>query len=310
MSKPRRRKGRAVSGWVIFDKPFGMGSTQAVAKVKWLFGAEKAGHAGTLDPLASGMLPIALGEATKTVTHVMEGGKTYRFTVAWGAETTTDDREGAAVNSSLARPSQAEIEALLAVFIGEIDQVPPQFSAVRVDGERAYDVARDGGSVDIAPRRVWIDAITVLAHRGDETDFEMACGKGVYVRSLARDLGRALGCFGHVAALRRVSVAPFQEQAMVPLDVLEALADPAREDFAALDACLTDCVTALSALPELRIGGEQARRIRLGNPVMLTGARAILHADEAFATENGALIAIGEVVHGEFRPRRVFQGLS
>ncbi|MCU0830352.1 MAG: tRNA pseudouridine(55) synthase TruB [Rhizobiaceae bacterium] len=310
MSKPRRKKGREVSGWIILDKPFGMGSTQAVAKVKWLFAAEKAGHAGTLDPLASGMLPIALGEATKTVSHVVDGGKTYRFTVRWGAETTTDDAEGPPVKSSDLRPSRVDIEDILPDFIGGIDQVPPQFSAVRIDGERAYDIARDGETVEIAARPVWIDDIRIMAHAGDETVFEADCGKGTYVRSLARDFGRRLGCFGHVSALRRLSVAPFSQAHMVTLDTLEAAADPDRENFSSLDAMLTPCEAALSHLPEIRLGGEQARKVRLGNPVMILGAGAILHADEAYATERGELIALGEVAHGEFRPRRVFRGLA
>lgn len=310
MSKPRRKKGRPVSGWVILDKPFGMGSTQAVAKVKWLFNAEKAGHAGTLDPLASGMLPIALGEATKTVSHVMDGAKTYRFTVAWGAETTTDDAEGAATRTSESRPARDDILALLPDFIGDIDQVPPQFSAIRIDGERAYDIARDGETVEIAARAVWIDDIRILEHADDSTTFEVDCGKGTYVRSLARDFGRRLGCFGHVSMLRRLSVSPFSEHQLLPLDALEAEADPAREMFNALDARLVDCVAALAHLPEVRLGPEQARKVRLGNPVMVLGAKALLHADEAYATERGELIAIGEVAHGEFRPRRVFAGLA
>jgi tRNA pseudouridine55 synthase len=310
MSKPRRKKGREISGWIILDKPFAMGSTQAVAKVKWLFNAEKAGHAGTLDPLASGMLPIALGEATKTVPHVVDGGKTYRFTVKWGAETTTDDAEGPAVNTSDMRPSRDEVLAILPDFIGEIDQVPPQFSAVRIDGERAYDIARDGEKVEIAARPVWIDDIRIIDHAGDETVFEADCGKGTYVRSLARDFGRLLGCFGHVSSLRRLTVVPFREAQMVTLDMLEADADPDREMFNAIDRHLTPCAAALSHLPEIRLGGEQARKVRLGNPVMILGAGAVLHADEAYASERGELIALGEVAHGEFRPRRVFRGLA
>jgi tRNA pseudouridine55 synthase len=310
MSKPRRRKGRPVSGWVILDKPFGMGSTQAVAKLKWLFNAEKAGHAGTLDPLASGMLPVALGEATKTVPHVMDGAKSYRFAVAWGAETATDDAEGAVIRTSASRPTRDAILDILPGFIGEVSQVPPQFSAIRIDGERAYDMARDGETVELAARMVWIDDIRIIDHGADATIFEVDCGKGTYVRALARDFGRLLGCFGHVSMLRRLSVSPFAEPAMVTLDMLEAAADPARETFDALDAHLVGCAAALAHLPEVRLGPEQARKVRLGNPVMVLGAKAILHADEAFATERGELIAIGEVAHGEFRPRRVFAGLA
>ena len=226
----RKKKGRPVSGWLVFDKPVGMGSTEAVSKVKWLYQAEKAGHAGTLDPLASGMLPIALGEATKTVPYVMEGAKIYRFTVAWGEERLTDDLEGGVTKSSDERPTQAQILGLLPKYTGLIMQVPPLFSAIKIDGERAYDRAREGESFDIPPREVEIGRLELIdMPDAGHAVFEVECGKGTYVRSMARDMGRDLGCFGHVAGLRRTEVYPFTPADLVTLETLEAAA-PARAD--------------------------------------------------------------------------------
>ena len=275
MSKPRRKKARPISGWVIFDKPVGMGSTEAVSKMRWLYNAEKAGHAGTLDPLASGMLPIALGEATKTVPYVVDGGKTYRFTVTWGAETNTDDLEGAITHTSDTRPSRDAIEALLPKYTGDISQIPPQFSAIKVGGERAYDLARSGEEVQLEARIVVIEALRITAHDGDTTTFEVECGKGTYVRSLARDFGRDLGCFGHVTFLRRVEVYPFAEADLVTMADLESADVEGREAYdaaiakhgpdentwpiglhmpdrhAKLDPLLQNCASALQGLPEL-----------------------------------------------------------
>jgi tRNA pseudouridine55 synthase len=227
MARRGKKKGRPVSGWLILDKPVGMGSTDAVAKIKWLFQAEKAGHAGTLDPLASGMLPIALGEATKTVPYVMDGAKVYRFTVAWGEERSTDDLEGPVTKTSDKRPSEAEIRALLPKYTGVIMQTPPQFSAIKIGGERAYDLAREGESVDIPPREIEIGRLDLVETTADgHSIFETECGKGTYVRSLARDMGRDLGCFGHIAELRRVEVEPFTAEDFVTLKELEAVAPP------------------------------------------------------------------------------------
>lgn len=232
----RRKKGRSVSGWVILDKPKGMGSTEAVAKIKWLYNAEKAGHAGTLDPLASGLLPIALGEATKTVPYVMEGTKVYQFTIAWGQERSTDDLEGEITRSSDKRPTEAEILALLPNYIGAIMQRPPQFSAIKISGERAYDIARSGGEVEIPPREVEIDVLELAEITAEgHAVFEVECGKGTYVRSLARDMGRDLGCYGHIIDLRRIEVAPFTEEDFISLEELEELS-PRREAQQALEA--------------------------------------------------------------------------
>ncbi len=309
MARQRKPKGRPVSGWLILDKPYDFGSTEAVSKVKWLFKAQKAGHAGTLDPLASGMLPIALGDATKTVPYVMDGRKIYEFTVSWGEERSTDDLEGDVTQSSAQRPSEEQIKALLPKYTGVIEQVPPQFSAIKIAGERAYDIARDGETVEIPAREVEIHRLTLLNAETDEAHFEVECGKGTYVRSLARDMGRDLGCYGHVSQLRRTLVAPFGEGRLVPLEKLTALEElsDADERFAALDAFLIPPVEALANLPQLRVGEDQARRLRSGNPVILRGRDAPLPAPEAYATSmSGDLIAIGAIEEGEFRPKRVF----
>jgi tRNA pseudouridine55 synthase len=213
---------RPISGWIILDKPYGMTSTQAVGKVRWLFSAEKAGHAGTLDPLATGLLPIALGEATKTVPLVQGGGKRYRFTLKWGEATATEDVEGEVIATSDVRPSEAEVRAMLPRFVGTIQQRPPAFSAIKVHGERAYDLARAGEIVALAARPVTISELTLLAHGPDQSEFEMACEKGTYVRALARDLAEALGTRGHVVALRRTAVAGFFDEDAVLLETLEA----------------------------------------------------------------------------------------
>ncbi len=308
MSKPRKPKGRAVSGWLILDKPVDFGSTEAVSKIKWLLNAQKAGHAGTLDPLASGMLPIALGDATKTVPYVMDGRKIYEFTVSWGEERATDDLEGEVTASSDTRPDEQAIRDLLPKYTGVISQIPPQFSAIKIAGERAYDLAREGETVEIPSREVEIFRLTLLGVKADEAYFEVECGKGTYVRSLARDFGRELGCYGHISNLRRTFVAPFGEDRMVPLADLVALEqiEDRDERLAALDAYLIDTAEALSSLPHLPVTEEQAHRIKMGNPIILRGNAAPVEEPEAYATVRGRLIAIGEIGQGEFRPKRVF----
>ncbi|QLF68999.1 tRNA pseudouridine(55) synthase TruB [Peteryoungia desertarenae] len=308
MSKPRKPKGRPISGWLILDKPMDFGSTEAVGKIKWLFNAQKAGHAGTLDPLASGMLPIALGDATKTVPYVMDGRKIYEFTVTWGEERSTDDLEGEVTHSSDKRPAEEEVRALLPRYTGVIQQIPPQFSAIKIAGERAYDLAREGEAVEIPSREVKVHRLTLLKAEKDRAFFEVECGKGTYVRSLARDFGRDLGCYGHISELRRSFVAPFAEETMVPLEklvALEALEDR-EERLAALDAFLVDTSEALSALPQIRISDDQAHRLKMGNSIILRGRDAPVAEPEAVALAGGRLIAIGEIAGGEFHPRRVF----
>ncbi len=309
MGRRSKKKGRAISGWLILDKPVDFGSTEAVSKIKWLFKAQKAGHAGTLDPLASGMLPIALGDATKTVPYVMDGSKIYRFTVAWGEERETDDREGNVVRSSDDRPERSEIEALLPRYKGVIEQTPPQYSAIKIDGNRAYDLAREGEVVEMPSREVEIFRLDLVSVPTPDTAvFEVECGKGTYVRSLARDFGRDLGCFGHVADLRRTYVAPFDEEDLVPLEELVALekVEDDAERLAALDDYLVDTGEALSMLPQVAVSDGQAQRLLSGNPILLRGRDAPLPADAAYATSHGRLVAIGEIAEGEFRPRRVF----
>lgn len=303
MSRQRKKKGRPISGWVVLDKPVGIGSTQCVGKIKWLYQAAKAGHAGTLDPLASGMLPLALGEATRTVPYIMDGEKTYRFTVTWGKETNTDDLEGEVIETSDKRPERPEILDLLPNYIGKIEQVPPSFSAIKIDGERAYKRARDGEVVEIEPRTVDIHSLVLVAFDDDTAIFDTRCGKGTYVRALARDMGRDLGCYGHVSELRRTSVGPFEEDDMVTLQRLTEL----EGDLDSLDDELFTTGTALDELIEVPVTGQQVHRLRLGNSIVLRGRDAIAHADEAIATSGEELIAIGEIDRGQFKPKRVFQ---
>jgi len=301
----RKREKRDVHGWVVLDKPVGMSSTQAVSVVKRLFQAKRAGHAGTLDPLASGVLPIALGEATKTVPFVMEGRKVYRFTVRWGEERDTDDAEGRVIDRSTERPTAQAIAELLPRFTGQITQVPPRFSAVKIDGERAYDLARDGELVEMAPRPVEIHRLELIETPDpDHVKFIAECGKGTYVRALARDLGRALGCLGHVTALRRTAVGPFEDEVAVSLDTLQRFHP---NDVAALEeAALLPVESGVAALPALRVSAADAGRLARGQAVLLRGRDAPVIAGWVSVSSHGALIALAEVEKGELRPRRIF----
>jgi tRNA pseudouridine55 synthase len=297
----RGKKGRPVNGWLVVDKPAGVGSTTVVNKVKWAFGAQKAGHAGTLDPAATGVLAVALGEATKTVPYVTDALKCYRFRVTLGAATTTDDAEGAVVETRAMRPTDAEIDAALAAFRGEIEQVPPQFSAVKVDGERAYDLAREGEVMDLAARPLWVERLEVIGRPdADHVDLEMVCGKGGYVRSIARDLGRALGCLGHVAWLRREWSGPFEAAEGVSLDEIDRLAKSPE-----IDALLLPLELGLADLPELPCTPEGAVRLKNGNPGMVLAA-SVQYGDEAWASYQGRPVAVGIYKAGELHPSRVF----
>lgn len=299
-----RRKGLPVHGWLVLDKPQGMTSTKAVTRVRRLYEAEKAGHAGTLDPLATGVLPIALGEATKTVPFAVDGAKEYRFTIHFGAETDTDDAEGKIVSRNDRRPSRAEIEAALPEFIGKIEQVPPRYSAVRVDGARAYDLARDEEAFELSPRTVSIERLTLVDHPDkDRCVLEARCGKGTYVRALARDLGRALGTFGHVEALRRIRVGAFGEERSVPLAKLETIAEGGHD---ALLGVLEPVEAPLGELPALTLSGPDADRLRRGQAVLLRGRDAPILEGTVYATSRGKLVALGEVSRGELKPRRIF----
>jgi tRNA pseudouridine55 synthase len=289
-----RPKKRDVNGWIVLDKGVGMTSTHAVALVKRGLSARKAGHAGTLDPLASGILPIALGEATKTVPFIMDGRKSYVFTVAWGAETNTDDAEGEVVARTDRLPSPAEIEALLPRFTGSIQQVPPRFSAIKIQGERAYDLARDGEVVELQPRVVEIDRLALVRHEGNRSVIEADCGKGTYVRAIARDLGRALGCLGHIAALRRTRVGPFSDADAVTVD--HVATDP---------AALRPVETALSDIPSIAVSRDMAGRLMRGQSIILRGREAPV-SGKVYATCGGVLVAVGDVERGELVPHRVF----
>jgi tRNA pseudouridine55 synthase len=312
----RRKKGEDISGWLVLDKPEDFTSTDAVSAVRRLFNANKGGHAGTLDPLASGVLPIALGEATKTVPWLMEADKTYRFTVRWGISTATQDREGAIVAESAERPTQTAVAAALATFLGEIEQVPPQFSAVKVDGERAYDLAREGQVLDLKARQVVLYEAEVLETPDvDHTVIRVRSGKGFYIRALVRDLAQKLGVEGHVARLRRTAVGPFKEEAAIGLDELKELVHKA----AAFEA-LRPVETALADIPAVAVNGEDAFRLRQGRPIVLLPhviedlkqrfrPRTIAGHDAsraAVALHEGLAVALGDVRAGRFSPTRVF----
>jgi tRNA pseudouridine55 synthase len=303
----RKREKRDVHGWLILDKPVGMTSTHAVSVVKRLFQAKRAGHAGTLDPLASGLLPIALGEATKTVPFVMEGRKTYRFTVRWGEERDTDDAEGRVTATSAERPSAEAIRRLIPRFSGLIEQVPPRFSAVKIAGERAYDLARDGERVELAPRPVEIHRLELIEMPDpDHAVFAAECGKGTYVRALARDMGRALNCLGHVAALRRTAVGPFAEDAAARLDTLQQTSQAGGENGTVELPALLPVAAGLAALPALRVSPADAGRLARGQAVLLRGRDAPVMEGWVSVSAQGALVALAQVEQGELRPRRIF----
>jgi tRNA pseudouridine55 synthase len=297
----RRRSGDKVDGWVILDKPVGLGSTPAVSRIRRLFGAQKAGHGGTLDPLASGVLPIALGEATKTVPFVMDGRKEYRFTLRFGQARSTEDAEGEVTATSDLRPTDAEIRRALAAFVGEVEQVPPAFSALKIEGKRAYDLARAGQPVDLKPRRVLIERLKLLGRPDtDHADFVVSCGKGTYIRSLGRDLALSLGTVGYLSALRRTAVGPFREEAAISLPKLEALGH-----IPALLGALTPVATALDDIPALALTEAQADRLRQGQPVLLT--RDAPPSGALLRAETGSrLVALVRSDGVSLQPVRVF----
>ncbi|OGN43527.1 MAG: tRNA pseudouridine(55) synthase TruB [Caulobacterales bacterium RIFCSPHIGHO2_01_FULL_70_19] len=305
----RRKRGSPVHGWVSLDKPVEMGSTEAVTRVRRLFDAQKAGHAGTLDPLASGVLPIALGEATKTVPFMMEAQKVYRFTIHWGISTDSVDREGEIIARSDVRPGVEQVKAALAGFVGEIDQVPPAFSAIKVDGQRAYDLARDGVEVELKARRVTIhEAAVTAAPDPDHVEITMRTGKGVYVRSLARDLAEALGAEGHVSALRRERVGPFSVENAVTLDSLAEMVHRG-----AAPEGLLPVATALDDIPELAVTDQDAFQLRQGRPIVLLPrqvetlkARLREGSRTVSVFQDGTLVALCSMRAGRLEPDRVF----
>ena len=293
----RKRIGNRVDGWLAVDKPSGITSAQVVAISKQLFSAHKAGHGGTLDPLATGVLPVAFGEATKTIEYVMCGTKVYHFTIRWGEARDTDDREGVVIATSEVRPPAHAIKALLDRFRGDVEQVPPAYSAIKVGGRRAYALARAGAIPDLVPRRVAITRLQLLSSERDQATFEMECGKGTYVRALARDLGLRLGTFGHITALRRRRAGPFPEDRAISLDSLKALGhSPAcLQHLLPVEASLVD-------IPAIALTAIQAEKLRHGETVYVdstdTGVRC--------AMASGRLVALAEVTYGRVRPKRVF----
>lgn len=294
MNAPRSQR-TEINGWVVLDKPTGMTSTYAVGRLKRLFNAKKAGHAGTLDPLATGILPVAFGEATKTVPFVQDGEKTYRFTIAWGAQTDSDDVDGEVIARSDLRPEVTAIHAALPQFMGTILQRPPSFSAIKVAGERAYDLARDGAPPDLEPRPVTIHSLALVDSDADHAHFEAHCGKGTYVRAVARDLGQALGCYGHVSALRRTRVGPFIESEALTL--LQLSETPA-EALLRVEAGLTE-------VPQIPVDRALAARLRRGQSILLRGSDTPMDGP-AFASCCGVVVAIGAIEQGELIPGRVF----
>ena len=289
-------KPNGLHGWLVLDKPEGMTSTQAVARLKRLFSAKKAGHAGTLDPIATGVLPVAFGEATKTVPYVQDGEKSYRFTVRWGVETNTGDCEGEAVAKSGRRPLSAEIAALLPRFTGTIAQIPPAFSALKINGQRAYDLARSGVTPPLSARTVMVHAFDLVEAADDMAIFDARCGKGTYVRALARDLGRCLGCYGHVSALRRTRVGPFSDTDATDFAELEA--GPSLDVFQGVEA-------GLSELQRVVVDRGGAARLRRGQPVLLRGEGMPLEGP-AYAACGGVVVAVGAVEKGALVPGRIF----
>jgi tRNA pseudouridine55 synthase len=297
----RGRKGRPVSGWLVIDKPAGLTSTAVVNKVKWALSAQKAGHAGTLDPAATGVLAIALGEATKTVPYITDALKAYAFTVRLGQSTNTDDAEGEVTATSDLRPTDDAIKEALHAFVGEVMQVPPAYSAVKIDGERAYKRARDGEEFEIAPRPLWVEELVMTGRPdADHVTLEMTCGKGGYVRSIARDLGAALGCLGHVTELRRLWSGPFSAEDGLSLERVEELAhDPA------LDRFLRPLEDGLADLPELRCPAASVARLRNGNPAPVFPGD-VDYGGECWVSHDGHAIAVGRYMGAELHPSRVF----
>ncbi len=303
----RRRRGDPVNGWFIIDKPAGLTSTAVVNEVRRLANAAKAGHGGTLDPLATGVLPVALGEATKTMRYIVDGTKSYQFTVQWGVATESDDADGAVVETSDVRPDPAAVRAVLPRFTGEIDQIPPRYSAIKVAGQRAYDLAREGECFDLAARTVFIETIELVATPdADHAVFEVTCGPGAYMRGLGRDIARAVGTVGHITALRRTRVGPFRIENAISLDELRSF-----EDSAAVLQHMLPVETALDDIPALALTDSEARRLRSGQAVPLLRKMDLQRiaglndGDTVLALGRGKPIALTRYAAGEVHPLRV-----
>ena len=313
----RKKKGLPISGWINLHKPVEYTSTQMVGKIRYAMQAQKAGHGGTLDPLASGVLPIALGEATKTVNFIQDAIKTYEFEVTWGEQRSTDDAEGDAIQTSDKRPSLEQIQGLLPEFTGDIEQIPPQFSAVKIDGERAYDIARDGGVAEIKPRHAFIESLTIIDHDENTTRFECICGKGTYIRSIARDLGAKLGCFGYVSALKRTRVGCFALDDAISLDIfLEIIDKP--EQVRNSDDFLLPLQTVLGDIPALALKEEELVRLKNGNDLTFLSKPDLARLDQAnidwkadesttaLALYDDKAIAMVDIYGAKIQPIRVF----
>ena len=297
----RRRKGNPIHGWVVLDKPYGLGSTSAVGKVRWLFTAQKAGHAGTLDPLATGILPIALGEATKTVPFMVDAKKGYQFTLTFGENTDTWDIEGEVTETSDLRPAKEDILSALPKFVGDIEQIPPRYSAIKVDGKRSYDLARSGEVVELKSRQVTVESFELLEYDGETATFEVACGKGTYIRSLARDLAAALGTCGHVTMLRRTRVGPFHLAQSFSLDALEKLC---HRD--AVSDALRPVETALDDIPVLALTEQEAIELKHGRAIVLTPSLIAANPAWILAMLDDKAVALCNAIEGQLRPKKVF----
>jgi len=303
----RRKRGQPIHGWIIIDKSTGLQSTETTNRVRRLFDAQKAGHGGTLDPLATGVLAVALGEATKTVPYVMDGPKTYQFTVAFGARTASDDSEGEVLETSAVRPSEEAVRAAMESFKGDFMQVPPKVSAIKVDGERAYDLAREGEEFELAARPMTVHRLEMLSCSPEEASFEVEATKGFYVRSLARDIALECGTFGHVTSLRRLATGPFAEEQAVSLEKLEQVGQDGD-----LFEYLADPIHALAGIPAVDLDPAEAVRMRNGNPVPLVRRSQIGRLgdisldDEVVVTVEGKLLALARFEAGQLQPIRVF----
>lgn len=303
----RKKKGRKISGWIVFNKPYGMTSTQTVSKIKYLFQAQKAGHAGTLDPLATGMLPIALGEATKTIPYVVDSNKQYTFTVNWGEERTTDDLEGEVQNNSNHRPTEQNILKLLNNYIGDIEQTPPIFSAIKINGDRAYDLARQNIKIELKSRIVRIEQLKLIEHDSvnNFSKFKITCGKGTYIRSIARDLGRALKCCGYVAKLHRDFVQPFDNSQMIELENL-LQASNSNDNFINIDKFLLPIENMLTKFANYELNLEQCQKIQNGNNIFLFNNIENNENIYNYVSYNGKIVALGILEQNLFKPKRVF----
>lgn len=314
----RKKKGNPIHGWINFNKPLDMTSTQAVGKIRRALNAQKVGHGGTLDPLATGVLPIALGEATKTVNYIQDAMKIYEFEVTWGEQRTTDDAEGEIIEQSNERPTLEQVKTLLPQFIGDIEQIPPQFSAIKIDGERAYDIARDGDHADIKSRAVYVEDLQIIDHTADKTSFRCVCGKGTYVRSLARDMGQILGCYGYISALKRTKVGTFDIKDAISLDIFDQMIDNPDQERD-LNSFVLPLQTVLDDIPVLAVKDTEAKMLKNGNAISFLSKPDLARLEAigidwksddiftALAVYEDQALAMIETYGAKVQPKKVFQ---